>query len=497
MKKITRNSYIITLILVLVFIVISDNTFASDTAKNIIVMISDGCGYNQIDATSLYQYGKTGSQVYESFPVKLAVSTYSIKKLDANGSYKERYDPDKAWKWFDYVKSGATDSAASATAMATGFKTYDSGIGVDANKKPLKNANQRAKELGKATGVVTSVQFSHATPAGFLAHNEARDKFVEIAQEMILDSKANIIMGCGNPFFDNNGKLISTDNNYNYVGGEVVWNNIVNGAVDFDFNGDGTIDNSVEDCDGDGVPDPWLLIQDISDFQKLMDGDTPKRVMGVPKVFETLQNKRSAITDRDGNGKIEAIDGNYARKIYEDPFNSGVPSLKDMVSGALNVLDNDPDGFFVMIEGGTVDWAASANSLPRLIEEEIEFNRAVETVVNWVEKKSSWDETLLIVTADHETGYITGPGSGPDNDDLNDSIKPIWNPLANNGAGNLPGIWWHGGGHTNSLVPIFVKGNGSELFLKYADDNDPVRGAYIDNTEIAKVIFDLLDKTNR
>jgi len=151
----------------------------------------------------------------------------------------------------------------------------------------------------------------------------------------------------------------------------------------------------------------------------------------------------------------------------------------------------------VMIEGGAIDWACHANSLPRLIEEEIEFNRAVETVVNWVEKKSNWDETLLIVTGDHETGYITGPGSGPDNDDINDSIKPIWNPLVNNGAGNLPGIWWHSGGHTNSLIPIFVKGNGSELFLKYADDNDPVRGAYIDNTEIAKVIFNLLDKNNR
>ncbi len=487
----TKNFRIVILLLALVFLTISDNTFANDAPKNIIVMISDGCGYNQIDATSLYQYGKVGSQIYESFPIRLGVSTYSIKNLDANGTYKEKYEPDQVWKWFDYVKSGATDSAAAATAMATGFKTYNSAIGVDANKKPLKNISQRAKELGKATGVVTSVQLSHATPASFLAHVEGRDKYVNIAQEMILDSKADVIMGCGNPFFDNSGKPISSNHNYYFVGGEVVWKNLLSGAVDFDLNGDSIIDNSVEDSDGDGVPDPWTLIQDLSDFQKLIDGDTPKRVIGIPKVFETLQYRRSPIADRDGNGKIEDIDGNYARNIYEDPFNSDVPSLKEMVDGSLNVLDNDPDGFFVMIEGGAIDWACHANSLPRMIEEQIEFNKAVEAVVNWVEKKSNWNETLLIITADHETGYLTGPGSGPYGDNQYDSIEPVWNPLINNGAGKLPGSWWHSGGHTNSLVPIFVKGKGSDIFLKYADDNDPIRGAYIDNTEIAKIMFEL------
>ena len=96
-------------------------TFAGTTAfaknkgiKNIIIMISDGWGVNQIDATSLYQYGKTGDQVYEKFPCKTNMSTYM-----ANGDY----DPDLAWADFDYVKAGATDSAAAATTMSTGIKT--------------------------------------------------------------------------------------------------------------------------------------------------------------------------------------------------------------------------------------------------------------------------------------------------------------------------------------------------------------------------------------
>ncbi len=82
-----------------------------------------------------------------------------------------------------------------------------------------------------------------------------------------------------------------------------------------------------------------------------------------------------------------------------------------------------------MVEGGAVDWAAHANQSGRVIEEEIDFNHSVEAVVEWVEKNSNWGETLVIVTGDHETGYLTGPGS-----------DPAWMPLVNNGAGYLPGM---------------------------------------------------------
>ncbi|MBW2479881.1 MAG: alkaline phosphatase, partial [Deltaproteobacteria bacterium] len=82
--------------------------------KNVIIMISDGCGYNQVDAASTYQNGRTGTQAYEHFPTRLAMSTYT---------YKGSYDPSAAWEDFDYVKRGATDSAAAATAMSTGKKT--------------------------------------------------------------------------------------------------------------------------------------------------------------------------------------------------------------------------------------------------------------------------------------------------------------------------------------------------------------------------------------
>ncbi len=129
--------------------------------KNIIVLISDGCGFNHVDAASIYQYGRTGVQIYEHFPVQLAMSTYM---------YSSSYDPARAWTDFEYVKNNPTDSAAAATAMSTGVKTYDGAIGVDSEGISLKHIMQQAEERGMATGVVTSVEWSHATPAGFVAH---------------------------------------------------------------------------------------------------------------------------------------------------------------------------------------------------------------------------------------------------------------------------------------------------------------------------------------
>ncbi|UCD35605.1 MAG: hypothetical protein JSU90_01885, partial [Nitrospiraceae bacterium] len=89
-----------------------------------------------------------------------------------------------------------------------------------------------------------------------------------------------------------------------------------------------------------------------------------------------------------------------------------------------------------------------------------------------------WGETLLIVTGDHETGYLTGPGS-----------DPTWESIVNNGAGNLPGMEWHSTEHTNSLMVISAKGDAARLLHRYADQRDPVRGPLVDNTDVAQVLF--------
>jgi alkaline phosphatase len=160
----------------------------------------------------------------------------------------------------------------------------------------------------------------------------------------------------------------------------------------------------------------------------------------------------------------------------DTPQNTTVPSLALMTKGALNVLDNDKDGFFLMVEGGAVDWANHANQLGRLIQEQTEFNEAVDVAIAWIKENGGFEKNLLIVTGDHECGFLGGPTPG------------VFNEVVDNGAGNLPGAYFNSGSHTNSLIPIFAKGAGSELFAGYADEYDSVRGYYIDNTEIFHVM---------
>ena len=168
---------------------------------------------------------------------------------------------------------------------------------------------------------------------------------------------------------------------------------------------------------------------------------------------------------------------------YTVPMNANVPDLPTMTKGALNVLDANRKGFFLMIEGGAVDWAGHANQPGRAIEEQIDFNKAVEAVVRWVQRNSDWDETLVIVTGDHETGCLWGPGSGVPGG------NGTWTPLVNNGEDVTPGMQFNSGDHTNSLIPFFARGEGAADLRAAAMKADPIRGKYLDNTDIAKVIL--------
>ncbi|GAA2667118.1 MULTISPECIES: alkaline phosphatase [Actinosynnema] len=419
--------------------------------KNIIVLISDGAGYNQFDAASLYEHGQslnqvsvdpatgavqrvpgTPTQVYENFPVKVSQSHYS-----ANG--RASYTPEQAWGSFDWVASGATDSAAAATALGTGVKTNNGVIGFDPAGQKLLTVGEQAKAVGKKVGVVTSVPFNHATPAGFIAHNADRNDYQGLATEMI-DSGADVIMGGGHPNYTD--AHTSRASNWTWISQDD-FQRVSGGGTDFSY------------------------VETRSDFEALATAtEVPEKVFGLAQVAETLQYNRPGL----GNKNVKP--GADAR--------NDVASLDVMAKGALNVLDKDEDGFFLMVEGGAVDWAGHANQTTRLVEEQVEFNRSVEAVTDWVERNSSWDETLVVVTADHETGYLAGPGS-----------KPTWTPMTG-AKGELPQVSWHSGGHTNALVPFYAKGAGSDVLNARADKWDTVRGAYLDNTAVGETVFDLL-----
>lgn len=429
-------------------------------AKNVIVMISDGCGYNHIKATDYYAGKK---QAYEMFPVSLGMSTYEYEdttvKIAPFSTTKNLLGYDAVLNWKDFSYSAfplSTDSASAATAMASGVKTANGYIGMDVAGNPVKYVTQRAEELGKSTGVITTVEWSHATPAGFVAHNTSRNNYAAIAQEMITNSGTDVIMGAGNPDFDDSGAPASPAKDAKYVGGSALWANLKAGGF------------APNDANGDGTNDAWTLIQSKADFEALTTGLTPARVCGTAQAYTTTQQARS---------------GDNQAAPYVVPLTSNVPSLATMTKGALNVLDNNKKGFFLMIEGGAIDWAAHANQTGRLIEEEQDFNGAVDAVIAWVNKYSNWNDTLLIVTGDHETGYLWGPGSGTVNG------KAVYKPIVNNGKGNVPGVQWGSVEHTNQLIPLYAKGAAAYALGFYATGKDPVRGAFIDNTNIADLVF--------
>jgi alkaline phosphatase len=447
----------------------------ADMAKNVILMISDGQGFNTVKATNMWNGAPA---IYETFPYKFGVSTYDLGTYNAtNPPSPYGYDPQKAWPnpatgytgadAYNYLKAKKTDSASAATAMATGMKTYNGYLNYDSNNQPLRTITEIASDQGKSTGVVTSVEWSHATPAGFAAHNISRNNYEAIAKEMLDSPYLDVIMGAGNPLYNDNGVTpmsngALTTNNPKYVGGATSWTGLQAG----------TLNN-------------WNLITNKNDFQALADGtynggNLPNKVVGTVETYTTTQQAR--------NYPANSAPANPSGVA----FNQGVPSLATMTEGALNVLGKDPQGLFLMVEGGAVDWANHANQLGRMIEEQIGFNAAVKAAVDWVEANSNWKETLLLVTADHECGLLWGP-AGDDPNNPNYFSSPEWN-----GKNILPNAQYFSGDHTNSLIPIYGIGAGADQLAYYADLFDPnlrayfgdmfFDGHYMDNTEIFKVM---------
>lgn len=356
------------------------------TPKNVIVMISDGAGYNQFDAASLYESGTsyrqvavdpstgaitrsaaTPTQVYEQFPVQVAQSHYSA-------SGRAGYTPEAAWGAFDWVASGATDSAAAATALGTGVKTNNGTIGIDPAGDKLLTVGEQAMAVGKKVGLVTSVPFNHATPAGFIAHNADRNDYHGLATEMI-DSGIDVVIGAGHPNY--------TDAN-------------TSRASHF---GAGSWISQPDFARLSGGQTPFTYVDSKAQFEQIAAGNNvPDKLFGLARVAETFQYNRPGLS-------------NNAVLPFTDRANADVPSLETSTDAALNVLASDQDGFFLMVEGGAVDWAGHANQTTRLVEEQLDFNASVEAVTAWVEQNSNWNETLS--SSPPTTRPATSPARAP------------------------------------------------------------------------------------
>jgi len=159
--------------------------------------------------------------------------------------------------------------------------------------------------------------------------------------------------------------------------------------------------------------------------------------------------------------QVSMVSGQFGDDIpYETKWKGNLPHLSQMTETALKILDNDPDGFFLMVEGGKIDWAGHDNNFPDIVGETIEFENSIQTILKWA---GSANSTLLIVTSDHETG----------------GLKII----KNKGKGKFPDVTFSSKNHTAAEVPVYAWGKRAKLFT-----------GRMDNTNIHKKIIKATEK---
>lgn len=250
--------------------------------------------------------------------------------------------------------NGVTDSAASGTALSTGTKTANGCIGVAADKKtPLNSIAHRAKEAGKKVGVASSVGINHATPAAFYAHDESRKHYNAIGRQL-------------------------PDAGYDFFAGSDFW-----GVAEADSAG---LYNNARSKG-------YTISRGFDDYRKKA-GETNKMILFQPEAYSAVDCRTVPYAiDRDSNAM----------------------TLSDIVTAGIDFLSKDINkkdypGFFFMIEGGNIDWLCHSNDAAAVAHEIEDFDNAIKVAYDFYLQHP--DETLIVVTADHETGGLyLGTGS--------------------------------------------------------------------------------------
>ena len=236
-----------------------------------------------------------------------------------------------------------TDSASSATAYASGVKTYNGAIGMDVDQRPVPTILEAAEAAGKATGLVATSRITHATPAAFAAHVPTRSAEAAIASQM-LTQNIDVLIGGGARFFQSDGGS-RTDGRDLFAEARAAGTIVATSRADFDALG--------------AVPAGQPVLAVLAPDHLAYDLDR-------------------AATDE--------------------------PSLAEMTTLALERLQGDPDGFFLMVEGSRIDHAGHANDAAGVVHDALAFDRAAAAALAFAREHPG---TLVVATADHETGGLT------------------------------------------------------------------------------------------
>jgi alkaline phosphatase len=284
-----------------------------------------------------------------------------------------------------------TDSAASATSMTTGVKTYNSAINVAPDGAQLETIAHQMQKKGWSIGVVTNVPISHATPACAYAHNVTRNDYQDLANDLVgLKSASHpdealpgvdVLIGCGW------GELQDDDRakqGHNYIPGNKFCPECVVEEIDHRQGGKYVVAQRMAGENGQEV-----LLDAAEEAVKKQS-----RLFGMFGVGAHLPYQTA-------DGKYDPTRGIRTAERYSPEDLAENPTLADMATAALRVLETNKTGFWLMIECGDVDWANHNNNIDDSIGAVFSGEEAFDVVTKWVETNSTWDETAVIVTADH------------------------------------------------------------------------------------------------
>ncbi|NCA88094.1 MAG: alkaline phosphatase [Gammaproteobacteria bacterium] len=455
--------------------------------RHLILFIGDGRHLAHDIATSRYLFGQDEALSYQRLPYRGQVATWDITTYDqyAAKAGEAPYDPQaiEPRLGYDWRQGGrapyplddpptagdyfltlpnpyATDSASAATAMVTGHKTvkgaiaWGPGTAGEGQGGPLPTLAELLRaRLGFAIGIVSTVPFSHATPAALVSHSPRRDDFPALAAQILGETRPEVVIGGGFP-----GPSGTPD--YQYLSRET------HAQVKAD-------------------PD-YLVVE---------------RQPGVEGGVSLLEAAQVAAgSGRKLFGLFGGPQGSFESPLAHDLPGTPLltratvenPLLRDAVLAALRVLTQDPDGFLLLAEQGDSDWANHANDFRRMIGTVWDLHEAVQTVIDYVNRPGdgmTWVNTLLLVASDHATGYTRlaiplGPGDLPRQAGEGScgyaSREPCTYPdgEVSYGATN----------HTNEPVPLYAAGTAAAPLLSAVAGTWYPGTDLIDNTQLFHVM---------
>ncbi|MBQ2424768.1 MAG: alkaline phosphatase, partial [Alistipes sp.] len=295
---------------------------AEKRPKYIFMFIGDGLGINHIYGTELYNAAvhpdrpNHGQMSFSRFPIRTYVTNHSSSSL-------------------------VTDSSAAATALAAGVKTANGYMGVDAEKRSVKNIAELVSELGMKVGVVTNVGMNHATPSAFFAHHESRSAYKALYEQYV---KSDV----------------------DFAAGAAILHRKKDGL---------TVDDYIKMAKDAKIE----VVHDLNKAAKVRG----KRVLLLPE-----EQKKKTLK-------------------YATDCQQGDWTIVDFTDAAIKYLEREAkkDGFFLMVEAGHMDYSAHDNDAVTTFEEVNHLSDSVAKALEFYNNHP--DETLIIVTADHETGGLS------------------------------------------------------------------------------------------